>query len=138
MGVVYNVVSRYLPFVRKKPALTRDQALQARPVRNPLLQWERGDDDEIRLLIPRRKDLLGRALCRAFHAPDHKEIILDEVGADIWEFCDGKHSVGAIVSAMAGKYKMTRRECETSVGTYLKMLGDRKLLGFQVGGRRRK
>ena len=138
MGVVYNMVAQYLPFVRKKPVLTRDQALRARPVRNPALEWERGDEGEIHLRIPRRKDLAGRALSRVFRAPEHKEISLDEVGSDIWELCDGEHSLEAIVHAVSKKYKMTRRECEASVGAFLKTLGERKLLGFQVGSRRKK
>jgi len=138
MGVVYNVIAQYLPFVRKKPILTRDQALRARPLRNPALEWERGDEGEIRLLIPRRKDLVGRALCCILRAPEHREIILDDVGSDIWELCDGEHNLEAIVYAVSKKYKMTRRECETSVSAFLKMLGERKLLGFQVGGRQRK
>lgn len=138
MGVVYNLISQYLPFVRKKPRVTREQALRARPIRNPALQWERGADGETRLRIPRRKDAVARALCRIFRAPEYREIVLDEVGSDIWELCDGEHSVEAIVSLTAKKYKMTRRECETSVSTYLKMLGERNLLGFQLGGRRKK
>ena len=138
MGVVYNVVAQYLPFVRKKPALTRDQALRARPFRNPALEWEQGDEGEIRLLIPRRKDLMGRALCWILRAPGHREIVLDDVGSDIWELCDGERSLEAIVYAVSKKYKMTLRECESSVSAFLKMLSERKLLGFQVGGRQRK
>ena len=138
MGAIYNAVSQFIPFVRKKPVLTRGQALGVRPMRNPVLKWERKDDGEAHLLVPSRKDLVARALCKIFRAPPHKEIVLDEVGSDIWELCDGGHSVEAIVLAMCKRYKITRRECEASVGTYLKMLGERKLIGFQVGGRRKK
>lgn len=138
MGVVYNVVSQYLPFVRKRPTLSRDEALRARPVRNPALKWERVNDEEIRLVIPRRKDVVARTLSRVMRAPGQKEIVLDEVGSAIWDLCDGNHSLDAIISAVSKQYKMTRRECETSVSTFLKMLGDRKLLGFQTGGRRKK
>ena len=138
MSAVYNTVSQYLPFLRKKPNLTRDQALRARPTRNPVLEWERGEGGDIRLRIPRRKDAIARALCRMFRAPDYKEIVLDEVGSGIWELCDGGRSVDAIVAATCGKYKLTRRECETSVAAYLKMLGDRRLIGFQTGGRKKK
>lgn len=138
MGAVYNIVSQYIPFLRKKPVLTREQALRARPVRNSMLEWRTSDDGETCLLIPRRKDFVGRVLGRMLRAPEHKEIVLDEVGSDIWDLCDGQHSVEAIVSTAAKKYKITRRECETSVGMYLKVLSERKLIGFQVGGRRKK
>jgi hypothetical protein len=138
MGAIYEVVSRYLPFLRKRPALTREQALRTRPIRNQLLKWKKGEEQEIRLLLPRRNDRIARALCWLFRAPEYKEIVLDEVGSDIWELCDGGRGVEAIVSAIAGKYKMTRRECETSVSMYLKMLAERNLIGFQMGGRQKK
>ena len=138
MSTVYNAVSQYLPFLRKKPVLSRDQALRSRPTRNPLLEWARGDDGDIRLRIPRRKDCMARVLCRMFRAPEYKEIVLDEVGSDIWELCDGDNGVEAIVTSMCRKYKLNRRECETSVAAYLKMLGERRLIGFKVGGKRKK
>ncbi len=132
MSVVYNTVSQYLPFLRKKPNLSRDQALHTRPVHNPRLEWERMEDGDVHLRIPRRKDRVAQILCYIFRAPEYKEIVLDEVGSDIWELCDGDRDVAAIVSATCQKYKLTRRECETSVATYLKMLGDRKLIGFTL------
>lgn len=138
MSVMYNTVSQWLPFLRKKPNLSRDQALKAKPVRNPMLEWHRPDGGEIRLRIPRRKDVVARTLCRIFRAPEYKEIELDEVGSHIWELCDGERSVEAIVAATCKKYQLTRRECEMSVATYLKTLGDRRLIGFQVGGRKKK
>lgn len=134
MSVVYNTVSQYLPFLRKKPALDRAQALHTRPIRNPRLEWERMEDGDVHLRIPRRKDRVARVLCYLFRAPEYKEIVLDEVGSDIWELCDGDRDVDAIVSATCSKYKLTRRECETSVAAYLKMLGDRKLVGFMLKG----
>lgn len=138
MSVFYNSFSQYIPFLRKKPTLSRDQALHARPVRNPQLEWDRTESGDIHLRIPRRNDRVARMLSRIFRAPDHKEIALDEVGSDIWDLCNGERSVDAIVLATCKKYKLTRRECETSVAAYLKMLGDRKLIGFQLGGRRKK
>lgn len=138
MSSVYSAVSQYLPFLRKKPALSRDQALRSRPTRNPLLEWVRGEDGDVRLRIPRRKDLVAKVLCRMFRAPEYKEIVLDEVGSDIWELCDGENGVEAIVSNMCRKYKLNRRECETSVAAYLKILGDRRFIGFIIGGKRKK
>jgi hypothetical protein len=138
MGFLYRVVSQYLPFLRKKPKLSRDQALSARPVRNPVLKWERNENGEIRLLVPLRKDRVTRVLRKLLRAPEYKEILLDEVGSDIWELCDGKHTVQSIIVATCKKYKLTRRECEASVGTYLKMLSERNLVGFQLGGRKNK
>ncbi|MHB1001835.1 MAG: PqqD family protein [Armatimonadota bacterium] len=138
MSRLQNIVSQYVPFVRKKSTHTREDVLRSKPTRNPVLEWERTSDVEIKLRIPQRNDYIGRMLCKVFHAPSHKEILLDEVGSDVWEICDGTNNFEAIVNAMCKKHKITRRECEVSVGMYLKMLGERKLLGFQLGGRKKK
>jgi hypothetical protein len=138
MGFVYNLVSQYIPMIRKKPPLSRDQALRTRPIHNPVLEWEKDANGEVVLRIPQRRDMIGKILCKVFRAPGHRVLALDKVGSDIWELCDGDNSVEAIVAIMCKKYKITRRECETSVGTYLKTLSDRNLVGFQAGGRKKK
>ncbi len=134
MGAAYNILSQYLPFIRKKPAIDRDKVLKACPVRHPAVRFERGEDGDMRLFLPRRKDRLAKALMWVFRAGPEKEIVLDEVGSDVWEMCDGSTSVDAIVGAIAKKYKITRRECETSIGVYLKTLGERNLVGLRVAG----
>ncbi|MCL6520016.1 MAG: PqqD family protein [Armatimonadetes bacterium] len=134
MGSLYTIAAQYLPFIRKKPALSRQQALKTRPIRNPLVEWTKDELGEVSLFIPRRKDRIARILCWLFRAPEKREIVLGEVGGFVWELCDGEHSVDSIVSAITSRYKITRREAEASVGVYLKMLADRKLLGFRVGG----
>ena len=135
MGAVYNIVSQYVPFIRKKPVLDREKALRATPVRHPQVRFERNEEGEICLYLPRRKDRLARALMFIFRAPPEKEIVLDEVGSDVWDLCDGENSVEAIVSAVSKKYKITRRECETSIGVYLKTLGERHLVGLRMAAR---
>lgn len=136
MKSVYDIVSQYVPFVRKKPVLDRGKALKACPVRHPQVRFERNEEGEVTLYLPRRRDRVGRALMWIFRATPEKEIVLDEVGSDVWELCDGVNSVDAIVGAVSRKYKITRRECETSIGAYLKTLGERNLVGLRVAADR--
>ncbi len=135
MGAVYNIVSQYVPFIRKKPVVDREKALRAIPIRHPQVRFERNEEGDICLYLPRRKDRFARALMFIFRAPPEKEIVLDEVGSDVWDLCDGENTVEAIVSAVAKKYKITRRECETSIGVYLKTLGERHLVGLRMASR---
>ncbi len=134
MSAVQDIVGQYLPFVRRKPVLDRGRALKAVPVRHPQVRFERNADGEVTLYLPRRKDRIGRALMWVFRVTSDKEIVLDEVGSDVWELCDGVNSVDAIVNGISKKYKITRRECETSIGAYLKTLGERNLVGLRVAG----
>ena len=133
MNVFTQSLSRYIPH-KKRPQLTREQALAVRPLVNPLLTWARNEKDEVVLDIPIRQDRYGKILGRLFGTPKRKELVLDEVGSTVWGLCDGEHNVGFIVGEMCRRYKLNRREAETSVTMYLKMLAERNLVGLKVGG----
>ena len=62
--------------------------------------------------------------------PDRKTIELDEFGAEVWELCDGTHSVEQLVKHTCGKYKLNRRQGEVSVVAFMRMLTQRRLIGF--------
>ena len=124
---------RYLP-LGKKPTLPRGETLTLRPVRNRVVTWERPDEEDpaasLRLIVPRRQDRLGRLLGRVLPMPSRKTIELDEFGAEIWEMCDGVHSVEQLVAHTCRKYKLNRRQGEVSVIAFMKMLAQRRLIGF--------
>jgi hypothetical protein len=117
---------------RKKPKLTRRQALSALPVRNALVTAENLENGEKAITIPRRKDLLARILALIFAVPKQRRVVLDAVGADIWEECDGSHTVADIIAALAEKYRLDRKEAEVSVTAYMRQLGKRGLIAFAV------
>lgn len=114
------------------PGLTRDQALEARPVRNPSLEWQELEDGEVEVLLTRRQDLTGRILGWAFMVPTSRPVRLDEVGATVWQHCDGQHTVADLVKVLAAKYQMGKREVELSLVEYLKTLGKRGMVAFVV------
>src|SRR5438876_9537626 len=109
------------PFLRKLfprkfvPKISRQEILAAVPVRNTLLEWETNDHDGVVLKIPRRQDRVGRIIHRVFVAPAFKQVVLDEVGSDVWQLCTGEKRVDAIVKALSEKYKLSRREVEWSL-----------------------
>jgi hypothetical protein len=125
---------------KKKPS--RAEVLASRPFRNPSVTWERqeregeGDNaprEPVALLkVPRRKDKWGNLAARFFKIPDFKKIELDEIGSDVWERCDGTLSVEAITKAICAKYRLNRRQGETSVTAYLRMLAERRLVAVRT------
>ena len=137
MSVFIQSLSRYIPR-KNRPQLTREQALAVRPLVNPLLVSKRNEKDEVVLEIPIRQDRVGKVLGRFFGTPKRKELVLDEVGSTVWGLCDGEHTVGFIVGEMCRKYKLNKREAETSVTMYLKMLAERNLVGLKAGGAQRR
>ena len=112
--------------------LTREQAFEARPGRNPALKWRVNDEDFVEVIVPRRKDLFGRAMGFLFFVPESRPIILDEVGTRVWHLCDGEHTVQDIVRALSADYKLERREVEASLTEYLRTLGKKGMIGFLV------
>jgi hypothetical protein len=121
---------------KQRPA--RGEVLAARPQRHPAVEFERHDESGLMLLkVPRRSDRFGNLVARWFKLPDHKKIELDEIGSDVWEWCDGKAGVGEISKKISQKYRLNMRQSEASVTAYLKMLAERRLIGLRAGEKSR-
>jgi hypothetical protein len=128
----------------RKNRPSRGQVLASRPVRHPKIIWarevarEEGLPELVLVRIPRRQDRWGNFVARCFKLPDHKKVELDQIGSDVWELCDGNHSVDKIARRISESYKLNKRQAETSVTAYLKMLADRRLIGIQTGMTKKK
>lgn len=115
------------------PRLTREESLRAIPVRNEKVEVEQDEDlQETLIRIPRRDDWWVRWLARIFFIPKHRKVTLDELGSFVWNFCDGKHTVGELIDAFAARYKLNRKEAELSMTAFLRMLAKRRLIGLAV------
>jgi len=135
MSVLSNTIGRYIPILgSRKPKIDRKQALAIVPIRHPLIEWER-KDKEIILTIPTRNDRIARIVKKLVrNLPESRQIALDEVGASVWELCDGQRSIGAVVDTVSRRYKLTRREAEASVTMFLQTLAKRNLIGLMSAG----
>lgn len=121
----------------KGPSISRSEFLSIKPIRNPSLKWEKGEDEKITILItlngkPVKKSLSHKVLSKIFPPPQtrEKKIELDKIGSMIWELCDGETTVKEIVEALHEKYKMLTHEAEISLNAYFRQLNKRGLLGF--------
>jgi hypothetical protein len=133
-----------VPIVGRRfgPRISRGEALGAVPVRNARIDWEirepKADAPDatpvVVLKVPRREDGYWRILNRMFAGPAHREVVLDELGTDVWLQCDGENSVEALIRHLAKKHKLERREVELSLTTYLSTLARRGYVGLKVGG----
>jgi hypothetical protein len=134
----------------KKPEVSRVMVLSALPVRNPGVEWERvakktdEDDDAgeggdgaaetlVLIRVPRRNDKLGNVAAKIFRLPDFRKLELDEIGSDVWEACDGNHTVEDLTGLLVRKYRLNRRQAETSVTAYLRLLAQRRLIALKTG-----
>ena len=130
---LYYTAGRYLPFLKiKPPSIDRQAALTLRPGRNASLTWEKRETGETLLTIPQNKEvgLVTRKMAQLLKVPTERRVELDEVGAFVWELCDGNHTIESIVQKTGRYYKMNRREAEVSVTMFLQMLHERNFIGF--------
>ncbi len=121
-------------FLRKQ-GLSREDTLRARPIRNEAVRENRQDNGEIILVVPRKKVWWVRILSRIFYIPGERKISLDEIGSWVWQKCDGHVSVGKIMENLAKEFKLNPKEAEVSLLSYLKKLGQKRLIGFLMGKR---
>jgi len=114
------------------PQLTRREALDAKPLKNPKVQWEKKESGEVRISFSIKKKGLTKFLSGIFHIPDKKNLSLDEIGSKVWLLCDGEKKVEEIIQTLCKDLSMNRKEMETSLLQYLKTLGSKGLVGLAV------
>jgi len=120
-------------FSRKSaPQITRRQALAARPFRNPELDVTRADDGEVTVRIPRRRTWWLNVLAKLGRLPDSRVVTLDAVGTSVWEMCDGEHTVKELIGKLAEHHRLSRKEAELSMVTYLRQLAERGIIVLVV------
>ncbi len=116
---------------RKQPRANRSDIRRARPIRNPAIRFESSDDGCIMLFVPvTQRGFLGRTVGKV--VPDDKQVELEQVGAFVWNLCDGKRSVQGIVEALQREYKLTKVEAEASLLAFLETLMKRKYIALEV------
>ena len=117
---------------KSTPELDRESSLNARPVLNQLIKTERGQNEHIVLIVPRKKTSLVKAVSGFFKLPLTKQIALDEVGSYVVELCDGTNTVKGMITKLSQKYRLSRREAEVSMLSFLRQLGRRGIIGFVI------
>lgn len=127
-----NLLQRAGVGKKQQAPLSREEAFKAHPVRNPQLKWRINEQECVEVIVPRRKDLLGRSVGFLFFVPENRPVTLDEVGTRVWHLCDGENTVDEIIRTLAEEYKLGRREVEASLTEYLRTLGQRGMVGFLI------
>lgn len=129
---IANLLQRFGVMKKQRMPLSREEAFEARPVRNPQLKWRINQEECVEVIVPRRKDWLGRTVGFLFFVPENRPVVLDEVGTRVWHLCDGETTVNEIIQALSEEYKLGRREVEASLTDYLRTLGQRGMVGFLI------
>ena len=102
--------------------------MEGRPVRNPSVETTREESGEISVKLPRRRSWWLDKLAKWGRIPDYRIVSLDKIGTEVWENCDGEHSVKDLVALHAERHKLARKEAELSMVQFLKQLAQRGII----------
>lgn len=117
-----------------KPKLSRSEALGFRPVKSRHITEKRLGGHEVIIEYPITVKPWVSALLQRFGGRSEpvrtKKLQLDELGTAVWDMVDGQRSVREIVAEFADIHRLERKEAEVSVTHFLRMLGQRGLIGM--------
>lgn len=118
-----------------KTELSRSEALKFRPVKSRHLVEERLGDAEVIIEYPMTVKPWVSSLLQRFGGQAEsvrtKKLQLDELGTAVWDMVDGHRSVRSIVAEFAAAHRLEQKEAEVSVTHFLRMLGQRGLIGMR-------
>lgn len=118
-------------FRRKKPRLSPEEALDAKPLRLVEAQMEPLPDGGGMLKVKVRQPAWGRTI---FRLPEHatKTFEFDNIGVFVWECLDGKTSVQQIIKRLSKRYDLNLREAQVPTLKFLEMLIRKGLVGIPM------
>jgi hypothetical protein len=104
--------------------------MSAYPVRNPV-KWRMEGG---RAIIIYKKDLgrVEKKIQKVIGGPENIRRPLDDKGTDIWQMCDGEHTLLQICEEMDKKYKEEMEPVIKRVGRFIEMLLSLNLISLKT------
>lgn len=117
---------------KKKPfQLSRDQALDAKPIAARIIHREPLEDGGERLTVPLIPTNMQRWLLRLPESTT-KKYELDTMGLEVLKMCDGNKTVRYIAKRFAKAHRMNVPEAEQAVVTFLRTMIRKGLVSMVV------
>ena len=109
--------------------VSREEFLKAKPVRHPNLEWEENEKG-LNVKIPRKRTLMFRVFSKFLPLSRERQVLLDEQGAVVWNFCDGEHQIKEIAKILSEQFNMRVSDAEAALDLYFVQLSKNGLVGF--------
>ncbi len=107
--------------------------LKARPMRNTKARAERHGSDRVSVYVKRtRPKTLVPPLSWIVPFKPERRTVLDRLGTQIWDLCDGHNTVEQIVDCFAERHKLSFHEARVAVTGYIKNLVGRGALAMAM------
>jgi len=122
------------PIRESPPPLTRDQALNGIPKINPVVTVHILEDGLVQLEYPLALRPFFIQLFERFNKNKEKDLIkkleLDQLGSEVWLLIDGERDVRKIIQLFAINNDISLQEAESASTTFLRQLGNRKIIAI--------
>ncbi|MBS3733609.1 MAG: PqqD family protein [Phycisphaerae bacterium] len=116
---------------KAKTAYPAEQLLAAVAYRNEAMEVHDFRDGGCRVRVPlNRPKWLVPPISWIIPFSSHRQVELDAPGREVLELCDGRRTVEEIIEKFAAVHKLTFREAQLSVTTFLKQLTQRGLVAI--------
>ncbi len=116
---------------QREPTQSARDIVSMIPVKNREVEVERNDENGTVLRVPMRKGWYRRPpLTWVLPLSTYRRVQLDGLGKDVWEACDGRRCVEAIVDEFANRFKLTFHESRLTVTDFLRDLSRRALIAL--------
>lgn len=109
-----------------------EKMLRACLARNQAARRSEKDGEPCLLVPTRRPRWLVPPLTLLVHPPSHGTIILDALGLQIWEDCDGARTVEQVIERFAKANALTFHEARVAVTQYTRVLIQKGALAVVV------
>jgi len=106
--------------------------LEAVPEKNLAVDYEKKENCIVITVHKKKPKWLFFPFSWLFRVKLKKKVMLDSIGTEIWQLCDGINTVEKIVTIISEKYELTFHESRVAVTEYLKMLIERGIVAIRV------
>ena len=113
---------------RPKQGLGLAQTLAAVPVVNRAVRQETRGEALVLFVPLRRRWWMAGPVSWWLPLRRERGVALDRLGREVWDLCDGRRDLEAVVDRFAQRHRLGFHEARLTVMQFLKMLVERKLL----------
>ncbi|HUT24378.1 MAG TPA: PqqD family protein [Sumerlaeia bacterium] len=106
--------------------------LSAKPLRNTEAIVRPDGPEGLQITVKLERSLFPPPLCWVVPSPKTRTVRLDRLGAQVWNLCDGRRTVEAVVEEFARTHGLTFHEARVAVTEYLRQLLRRGALAIAM------
>jgi hypothetical protein len=115
-----------------KAKIPYKKLLQAKPKKSENVDWDASGVESLKIYAPYKKTYLVRLLSRFVDIPEERSFRFNQLGAMVWELCDGTHSVEEIKSVIMKRSKGDEMDIEKRLIKFINHLSANDLITLEL------